>query len=285
MRTEREVIDQLLEFARINEMVRAVWMNGSRVNPSVKKDPFCDYDVVFAVTSPNHFVQDQSWISNFGELIILQQNDCSEGDLEAYIFLMLFSDGVRIDLAFDRIDQADRYLDDSLTVVLLDKDHRLPALPLPSEAIYLTEKPSRMVFDETTNEFWWCSTNVAKGIWRDELSYAKFMYEVIVQDQLIKMVSWYIACRKDWNVNSGYHGKWIKKFLEPELYDSLQKTYAGGDYEAMWEALFEAGRLFRTIGMEVAGALGYTYPLQDDQRVSEYLRRVRSLPADAVDFH
>jgi len=37
----------------------------------------------------------------------------------------------------------------------------------------------------------------------------------------------------------------------------------------------------RSVGIEVAGALGYQYPLGDDQRMTEYWRRVRALPKDA----
>ncbi len=75
MRTEPQVIDQLLSFARNNPLIRAVVMNGSRVNPNAPQDLFCDYDVVYYVTDPPHFLEDQGWIHYFGDLIILQQND------------------------------------------------------------------------------------------------------------------------------------------------------------------------------------------------------------------
>ena len=189
MRSETEVLNQVLNFAQNNERVRAVLINGSRVNPNVTKDIFCDYDIAFYVTDPDHFLMDQSWIKHFGDLIILQQNVWSEKGVTCYIFLMLFTDGVRIDLAFDPEEHIDMFLDDSLTLVLLDKDEAIRQLPPPADTTHLTKKPTQKEFDEITNEFWWCSTNVAKGIWRDELSYAKWMYEVIVRDCMIKLLS------------------------------------------------------------------------------------------------
>jgi aminoglycoside 6-adenylyltransferase len=51
MRSEREMIDLILNFARDSDAVRAVVMNGSRVNPNAKRDPFQDYDVVYFVRS------------------------------------------------------------------------------------------------------------------------------------------------------------------------------------------------------------------------------------------
>jgi aminoglycoside 6-adenylyltransferase len=281
MRNETQVLNQVLSFARNNPMVRGVLLNGSRVNPNVTKDVFCDYDVAFFVTDPGHFFKDQSWIKYFGDLIIVQQNEWVEEGITGYIFLMLFSDGVRIDLAFDPVAHIEKYLDDSLTLVLLDKDEAIRPLPPPSDATHLTQRPTQDEFDEITNEFWWCSTNVAKGIWRDELSYAKWMYEVIVRDCMIKMLAWYIGINHDWKIDPGDHGKWFKKFLPLALWESFEKTYAGVDYQAMWASLFEAGRLVSRIGPEIGDALGYTYPMEDDRKVTEYLKKVRALPKEA----
>lgn len=57
MRTENEVLTQLLDFANKEDKVRMVILNGSRVNPNVEKDIFCDYDVVFSVTDPDYYLR------------------------------------------------------------------------------------------------------------------------------------------------------------------------------------------------------------------------------------
>ena len=44
MQNSNEVIDKILNFAQIETNVRAVVMNGSRVNPNALKDDFQDYD-------------------------------------------------------------------------------------------------------------------------------------------------------------------------------------------------------------------------------------------------
>ena len=210
MRTEEQVYEQILSFARNNEQIRAVTMNGSRVNPNAPKDFFCDFDVVFFVSNPRVFLEDQSWISYFGDLIILQQNDFNNHDLEGFIFLMLFTDGVRIDLAFDHISMLTYLHEDSLTAVLLDKDGRIPALPPPSDRGYLVSRPTQKEFAEAVNEIFWCSNNVAKGIWRDELPYVKCMYDVVIRESILKLLGWYAAMRHDWTIGIGYFGKWLK---------------------------------------------------------------------------
>lgn len=282
MRNEQEVLNQILDFAKSNEAVRTVILNGSRVNSNVPKDIFCDYDVVFVVNDPKCFLHDQSWIKSFGELIIMQQNDFDVNGIEAYIFLMLFTDGVRIDLTFHPIEAIDATLEDSLKLVLLDKDNLIREIELPSDISYHTKKPSPKEFDEVMNEFWWCSTYVAKGLWRDQLSYSKYMFEVVVRECIITTLSWYIGMNYDWCINTGKAGKWFKRYLPEELWVSFEKTYAGSDYEDIWEALFEAGKLMRKVGVEIAGVLGYKYPTEDDERVTGYLRNVRSLPESAA---
>lgn len=284
MRSEREVLDLILAFARNSDGIRAVLLNGSRVNPTVTQDLFCDYDVACIVANPESFLLDQQWIDRFGERIMMQQNEFSDSGGTGYIFLMLFADGVRIDLSFHPQGRLHTLLEDSLTVVLLDKDQRIPPLPPPTDTSYRTRKPDQETFDAVVNEFWWCSSNVAKGLWRDELCYAKYMFDAIVRDALLTMLAWHVGMRHNWQVNPGKMGKWFKAFLPPDLWESLEKTYADADYDAIWESMFEAGKLARIIGTEVADALGYEYPLQDDARMTQYWRQVRALPKDANDL-
>jgi len=284
MRTEQQMLAQILSFAHDHEDVRAVVMNGSRVNPNAPKDIFCDYDVVFYVTKPRHFLEERGWIEYFGKLIILQQNDFVDHGVEGFIFLMLFSDGVRIDLSFAALAELAYVAEDSLAVVLLDKDQRIPVLPPPSDSGYFTPKPSPKEFAEAINEIFWCSNNIAKGIWRDELPYAKAMYDVVVREPILQLLAWYAAMQHGWKLNTGKFVRRLKYHLPPEIWEAYLKTYAGVGYPETWQALFEALALVRRVGLEVAENFGYAYPLDDDRRMIEYLQRVRELPKNAVSY-
>jgi len=55
MRNEKEIFDLILGFARADKRIRAVVMNGSRADKSVKKDCFQGYDIGFIVTVPVHY--------------------------------------------------------------------------------------------------------------------------------------------------------------------------------------------------------------------------------------
>lgn len=275
MRQEEEVFGQLLSFAERDSRVRVVLLNGSRVNPNVAKDELRDYDVIYGVTDIDSFVRDQSWIAaEFGELMIMQHNQAEEVGEEWEIFLMLFTDGVRIDLSFRRADTVAE-LEDSLTKVLLDKDGRMGEVPSPSDRSYITTQPDRREVEEAFNEIWWCSTNVAKGLRRGEVPYAKFMLDVVVRDALVKVLSWHVGMINGWSVNVGKAGRWLERFLPEELWASYARTYADGEPERIWDALFETGRLTRAAGVAVADKLGFSYPLEEDRKVTEYMRRMR----------
>lgn len=62
----------ILGVARADERVRAVCLNGSRVNPLAPRDKLQDYDVVYLVTELDAYLTDDSWIDVFGERVILQ---------------------------------------------------------------------------------------------------------------------------------------------------------------------------------------------------------------------
>jgi len=284
MRTESEVIDQLLQFAHADEKVRAVILNGSRVNPNVTKDIFCDYDLLFVVTEPRHYVDHQDWIRAFGELIMLQPNDSKTDGEDEYIFLMLFTDGIRIDLSFRRAKTVNEHMEDSLTQVLLDKDNVLKKFPPPSEASYITVKPTADEFYKNVNNLLWCSTNVAKGLWRDQLPYAKFMLDVVVKQDLMQLLSWYVGAENRWEVNLGYASKWLKNYLPEELWHLFEQTYSGPAYPEVWASLFATLQLAKEVGQLIADKLNYEYPDRDHSNVLAYLERVRMLPKNATEI-
>jgi aminoglycoside 6-adenylyltransferase len=284
MRSDEQVLKQILDFAQNDSNIRAVVMNGSRVNPNVRHDIFCDYDIICFVQDLEMYVRDQSWIPYFGDLVIMQFNRHDEQPENQYVYLMQFADGVRIDLSFARMNLIEPSLADSLTVVLLDKDQSIPAIPNPNESSYITKKPNQAEYDLIVNEFWWVSTYVAKALWRNEPITAKYLFEVIVRDCLNRMVAWYIAMQHDWRINVGKMGKNFGILLPTELWHELLLTYPGIEEDALWQALFRAGNLMRKLGIPVAENLDYTYHFQEDERVTAYLYKVMNLPKDAQSF-
>ena len=289
MRSEPAMLDLILATARNDERIRAVIMNGSRVNPNASRDIFQDFDIGFIVTEVAPFRQNLAWIERFGELMILQMPDAM-GDPQprsdgGFTYLMQFADGNRIDLGIQPLANLPECLQDSLSVLLLDKDGIVEPLAPPSERSYLPQPPTARAFADCCNEFWWVCPYVAKGLWRQEIIYAKSMLEQFVRPQLMKMLVWLIGVQTGFIRNPGKFGKYFEQFLETELWELLLKTYPDASYERTWQALIAMGDLFRLAALRVGERFGYEYPAQDDQRVSAHLRHVRDLPRDAKEIY
>jgi aminoglycoside 6-adenylyltransferase len=287
MRNEKEMLDLILNFARNNENIRVVVMNGSRANPNVKKDILQDFDIACLIKDISPYVRNDRIPHYFGEILILQEpenmQDPPAEQNGHYAYLMQFMDGNRIDLSFYALDQLESVINDSLTVLLLDKDNLVKTLPPSNDSDYLPTMPTEKQFQDCCNEFWWVTPYVAKGLWRGELTYAKCMLEdVVIHEQLLKMLTWYFGIKTGFQKAPGKLGKYIKEDIEPEIWTELENTYSDSNFENIWEALFTAGRLFRCMAKDVALSFGFEYPQQDDDNVSQYIRRIKDLPEDAT---
>jgi aminoglycoside 6-adenylyltransferase len=289
MRSEQEMLELILDTARNDDRIRAVIMSGSRTNPNVPRDVFQDFDILYLVTDLAPFTDDHTWIHRFGELMILQmpetmldpapQNDGS------FAYLMQFTDGNRIDLTLFPIARVNALENDSLSVILLDKDGLLQPLAPPSDSDYLPKPPTAKAFSDCCNEFWWVCPYVAKGLWREEIIYAKYIFDGPLREQLMKMLIWYMGMTTQFSRGPGKFGKRLKQYLEPDLWDMLEKTYADADCENTWQALFTMCNLFGITAIATAEHFGFAYPYGDDEKVSAHLQHVRLLPKNAKEVY
>ncbi|ASZ18271.1 MULTISPECIES: aminoglycoside 6-adenylyltransferase [Bacillus] len=290
MRTEKEMIDLIMNTAKEDERIRAVIMNGSRVNPHVKRDCFQDYDIMYVVKDIQSFTSNHNWIHRFGEIMIVQMPEemslvPPDGDGK-FPYLMQFMDGNRIDLTLVPVELINNFVgQDSLSKLLLDKDNCIEEFPPASDKDYLIKKPTEKEFLGCCNEFWWCSTNVAKGLWREELSYAKGMLDGPVRDMFIVMLEWHIGMKTDFTVNAGKFGKHFEQYIEKDMWEQFKRTFSNAEYENIWESFFVMGNLFREVANEIANTYGYRYPQDDDDKVTNYLKHVKALPKGSTSIY
>ena len=281
-RSEKEMMELILDTARNDERVRAVVMNGSRTDPDAPKDRYQDYDIVYVVRDLKPFKKDHNWIDIFGERIILQMPEamdllppCNDG---SFNYQMLFTDGNRIDLTLIPVNKAGELRGkDSLTVNLLDKDGILPPAGEPNNSSYHIKPPTEKLYSDCCNEFWWVLQNVAKGICRDELPYAMRMFEY-ARDMLDQMVCWHIGGLNGYKVSAGKCGKYFKRYLSESQYKMYAETYSDAKYSKLWKAVFSMCGLFRETAKDVADQSGFVYPRLEDRGMTAYLKSIKEFP-------
>ena len=160
---------------------------------------------------------------------------------------------------------------------LVDKDGLTTGLPAPTRTAHIPARPTEREYLAVVEEFWWESTYVGKNLWRDDLMQAKYNIDVVMRHEvLLQMLEWRIELDHNWTRKPGPAGKGLKRYLPPDLWAELEKTWVGAGIEENWTALFAMTAFFRRVATEVASALGYTYPSALDQGVTAYLEKARS---------
>lgn len=283
MRTEQEMMELILGIASADDRIRAVYMNGSRTNDKVKKDSLQDFDIVFVVTETRFFYEDKDWVSQFGNIILMQcpeEMDRSLGkhcDFDVtYGWLMIFDDGNRIDLHVEAKEYCS-ILEDSLCIKLLDKDGTLFDVAESSDQDYWVQRPTPAQFYAVCNEFWWCLNNVAKGLCREEISYAQEMLSYHVRPQLLQLLTWKVGFYTKFQVSVGKSGKYLSQWLSNEEWEAYLETYCGSIVGEMWRSSYVMMDLFDELGDEVAGLLGIAYRWEESVGARKYIDIIRKL--------
>jgi aminoglycoside 6-adenylyltransferase len=281
MRSTKEIKNIILAIAENDARVKAVLLNGSRANPKTAPDKFQDFDIVFIVNEIESFLSDHNWIKIFGDILIMQLPDemiiYNEKKRSSFAYLMLFNDGNRIDLTlFPKNKLQSEFINDSLTVVLLDKENLFPDLPPASDKDYLIKQPIEKEFTDCCNEFWWVCTYVAKGLCRNEITYAKEMLEIPVRNMFLKMTEWLVGVENNFSVSFGKSGKYMKNYISPELYKKILFTYPDHRSENIWNSLFLMTKLFSEFADKVSQSLYFSYNKIEEYNVKEYLEQLHS---------
>jgi aminoglycoside 6-adenylyltransferase len=278
MRSEAEIIELILNIAKADERIRAVLLSGSRANPKIPKDMFQDYDVTYYVTDIKPYFNKPEWIDEkFGKPLIMQMPEtmrfpCGDGNFN---YLIIFPDGVRIDLSFD----FNKYVDNGEpAITLLDKDNGngfLPLLDSPNDDLWHIKAPTEHFYFSCCNEFWWCLNNAAKGIARDELPYVMYMLNEIIRPELHYMIDWHIGIENGFSLSTGKNSKYIKRYLSKDLYAQYTATYSNGAYAEIWKSIDAICGLFHGLAVQVAEHFSFVYNQEEEDGMRKYMQIVK----------
>lgn len=277
MRTECEVLSQLKEWSKRNDLIRGAVLTSSRVTPDAKIDFLSDYDIELYVSDISTFEQNDDWLKVFGDIMVRWPfKPRSTGKKNWITRLVLFKDGVRIDFQItDKLEiKPDTY--DNGYEVLVDKDNIFNVLSKPTFSQYVIKKPSKEEYETLVNEFWWDAYYVPKYLWRDELPFAKYMLDYVLRYLFLhKIIEWYIGIQNDWSVDTGACGKKFKSYLDSNIWSEFEETYVGSDVEENWKAFFRTTNFFRKIAKQVGEILDYEYPDNLDKEVMQFCLKIR----------
>lgn len=291
MRSNSELIEELMSWGQKNEQIRAMILWGSLENPNAFIDIFSDIDVLLIVKDADDFCKDDSWREIFGKIISswgeegIWSNSCL---VRRYFRGVLYEDGNKIDFGIGDVYSFSNTEEETFDIgykVIIDKDALTKNLKKPTYSLFTTNKPTEEEYLSQINEFWWNTTYVGRSLWRDEAFFAKWILECdTCFMSLQNMVEWYIGANNNWSVNPNKHGRWFKRYLDKETWHELGSTFTGANIEDNWNALFKMINLFTRLAVFVGDSLGYTYPSEIGEGVLKYLMKVKSLDKNAISF-
>lgn len=273
-------LNKILDFAKNDNRIRAVILNGSRANPKIATDIYQDYDLLFMVENIESFIEDKNWFSFIGKPILQQLPDTmilgNEQSIkkDSFTYLTIFEDGNRVDLTLFPIEKINSLKLESLSIIWLDKDDLFNDISPISDIDYQIQKPDESEFLEVCNEFWWTATYVAKGLARKEIIYAKDMMENVVRPMFLKMIEWKIGYENDFSVSIGKSGRYIQQFLDSSTYENILKTYSDYTLKDNWKSLFLMMEIFREIQLEVSKRMGFDINLKEADNSFGYIKRM-----------
>ena len=281
----------LIQWGIAHNAVRAMLLTSSRTVPGAKVDLLSDYDLILVVQDIHPFLDDRSWLGDFGEVLVVFWDPVSLDPfygLEHCANVTQYIDGLKIDFTLWPVELFQRIVAapelpaemDAGYRLLLDKDQLAASLRSPTYAAYLPKPPTQTAYQTLINDFLSDAPYVAKCLWRMELFPVKWCLDYDMKHiYLRQLLVWYIELDHNWSVRADLMGKGLKGYLPSDIWSELEQTYATAQITANWDALSRTLALFRRIAIEVGERLGYAYPELLHQRVCAYIEQIRQLPA------
>jgi aminoglycoside 6-adenylyltransferase len=283
---EDEVLDRLVRWGEGEPACRAMILTSTRARPEGPVDEHSDYDVILAVTDPLRFADALDWQAAGGRPLVRWGDESELHGLPTWFRGVVYHDFAKIDFTIwpDALLEAIAAGSDLPPVldhgyrVLLDKDARTAGWPGPTHAAYVVSPPDEAEYLALVDEFWWDTTYVAKALLRGELFFARsFMLEHDLKVvALRRMLEWRIAIDQAWRFAPGVYGRGLEHHLDGETRAALDATCSGPGAEATWDGLSAVTELFSRVAIDVASALGYEYPQQVHDAMTDHLGSMRS---------
>lgn len=280
------VIPRLIDWAAGHEQIRAMLLTSTRAIPSAAVDDLSDDDVILVVRDVAPFVRDRSWVEAFGEVLVAYWDPFDaemDVDRDHCGNVIQYADGLKIDFTLWTVSHLTTVVErEALPVeldagyrVLLDRDDLTAGLRAPTFAAYRPVRPDEAAFQTAINDFFSDVPYVAKCVRRGDLFPLKWALDFDMKHVYLRpMLEWWVGCAEGWSAPVGSLGKGLRHRLPDDIWWELEASYADGGMAENAEALFRTVGLYRRVAMDVGRQLGYAYPIELDERVTAYARRV-----------
>ena len=284
-----EIERTIIQWAETRDEIRAVLLTSTRAVPGARVDALSDYDVILIVQSIQPFVEDRTWINDFGDVLVVYWDPVHPDGMwgiDTIANVTQYADGLKIDFTLQPVSLFEKIVAapaipaelDAGYRILLDKDGRTTSMLPPTGTAYIPKLPSRETYLTLINDFFSEAPYVAKCLWRDELLPAKWCLDYDMKHTYLRqLLEWRVEIDHDRSRSIGSLGKGLKKYLPSEIWEQFEGTFVGARLEDNWVALAKTMEFLREVAVDVGERLGFEYPHDVHQRVSAYVEHIRQM--------
>ena len=275
------LLTKIIDWAKEQEPIRALILEGSMA-ATEGADHLSDYDVNMFISDPQHYVQDESWLSLFSEIWTYVPDKTDYQGMTFPTRLVIFKDGIKVDFILYSTDVLKNFstagLPDNYDIgyrVLLDKDGMTDKLPAPSFKGYRIGRPTARDFIDCVKEFWFEAYHVAKYLTRNDLWVAKSR-DWNTKVLLIRMIEWHERGKHGWEYRTHPLGKQMRSWVSADTWQELVGSFSQLERDDGWLALFATVELFGRISRETAKLVGCNYPTDLENNILVFAKKLKN---------
>lgn len=268
-RKPEEIVECLEEqFGRMNQ-VRLLVRAGRWINPAATADKDSPYSWWLGSRDLD-FWRDFSF-ENLLDQPLIQSSLLS---FDPPRFRLLLPNRMRLDFLVDRPEAVVKRMEaDSLTEVRVDKDDRVIEDRVTSDISHRTKSPDMEELKLLPGNFFREMSDMAFYLQGKELIPAQQALDR-GRKILLRLAETAVARSNGYSINLGEDLRNVGAYMDPNQYESLQRTYSNTDMDNLWDALFQSCILFRKVGLAIDQGTSFNYPRKLDVEMMKMFRQI-----------
>jgi aminoglycoside 6-adenylyltransferase len=283
LRGYEQLIYNFVAWAQAQENIRLAFVVGSRARKDHPADVWSDLDMAVVAKDIRPYIDKADWINNIGRpwLTFIERT----GDGSSMERRVLFDGGLDVDFAlipsamiqgmFEKgVDPGTADVFHRGVRVVLDKDNLLPDPRKYASAWKPPEPPGEGEFLQVVNDFWYHAVWSAKHVRRGELWWGKSGCDDRLKYLLQQVLEWHAHAVRGYGHDTWLRGRFLEEWADPRAVQQLSDAFAHYNETDIWRALAVTMDLFRWVSVETSKLLGYSYPANGADYVSELVNRL-----------
>ena len=266
------VLQEIVDWARADENIRAVVLSGSAALGDSYLDELSDLDVELYVRAPELLLDDSSWYARFGEVLVVEALTNPGWNPTRLVYYV----GGKVDFMVGSVGALGEDSYDRPFCVLVDKDDL--AIQLTTTGAEWAP-PGPEQFHECANRLYAAALMWANYLVRDEPWSAKIR-DWDAKQELLKMIEWDHKARYGAQFETWFGGKRFNQWVDADVRASLERCWSGFGLAESAAALVATVELFEQLRSRTADTLGIKTMVTDRVR-----HEIAAIMAKRGDLH